>query len=98
MNKMTRDLMKNQKCSYNIAYQQVVSLMANSNPGIAKFVNEKSSYSILSTENSRELAFLYAQPHDVASVLSNWGDILIYSIWTSHDGWVKGINIFNGDR
>ena len=98
MNKMTRDLMKNQKCSYNIAYQQAVSLMVDSNPGIAKFVNERSSYSTLLTENSRELAFLYARPYDVVSVLSNWGDLFAYAIWTSHDGWVKGINIFNGER
>ncbi len=95
INKMTHDFMKNQRCSYDTAYKESVDLMINSNSDISKFINEKSSPNILSTENSRSFAFLYAHSHDLASVMSNWGDLFKYAIWASHDGWVK--EVVSGD-
>ncbi len=95
--KDTLDLMKNQHCSYDEAREKALNAVVSRNPKLAKELGINANVKISSTPQSREEAFLYAQPYDVASVLSSWGDLILYSIWTSHDGWIKKI-VFTSDR
>jgi len=87
INKNIRDVMKNQHCTYSKAKQEVVGGFASEDPSLIKEYG-LTKYQTLSTQSSREQAFVYARPYDVASVLSNRGDLILYSVW---DGWVKEV-------
>ena len=92
--KMSTDLATYQGCSYEKAYKNILSSTIATNGKLAKVLGiNTEEFSSCSSVQTRENAFIYAHPYDVASVLSNWGDVLAYSIWTSHDGWVRYVTI-----
>lgn len=96
--KSIRDFMKNQHCNYAEAKKKALNALVVSNPNVAKEFGLTDNIRILSTPQTRENAFLFAMPYDVASVLSNWGDLFSYAVWVSHDGWVKKVTIEDDGR